>query len=565
MKWLACAVVLPVLAGAVLAGSGKLTGIFGRAGDLRELQGIWYEQSEYADVLTIKGSRMKLATWNGYEEETPFKLVKSRENGYLELVPEDEYFKYVDLWYDTAEEKLIFHTLPHMDGDGGYHTVIFLKTAYVAPPPPVYGERKDNSDPDAQHEFEDHTVRRLSLHIYEPGRESYDMAPEQPVQGEYSYELETDEDGNAFLTSDFYPPGVEFSAERMAELTELLSSGGIDAVNGLDIWTEEMPEDTMYYELETEYGDGSVFRSRANGPDVPYDLFPEGTIREIHKLLFEAFPEAGYNIWSGEFHSTKPMKRLMADPDLRENMGYSVSSSGARIEITGKKYDYPVYSEYPVFTVEQKNDTDPADADLRAVGRKLDEITAFYKDLSGSDVVEEDGIMQDASVNDRAETDRRTSYSFYSPLRFKYGRGWMSFWISEGHSNAYGLGPHGYGDYRYIRYCIDTGTGKLMSASDLFVSTDTLCGAVSAALDKRYNYPDYSYGEYFHSTEYKRALSESLEKPESEGGTGFEIEYDKITLYLEGEVGTDDGYQIELPLYYDALQDILDDRYVCVW
>ncbi|MBR2121951.1 MAG: hypothetical protein IJ930_03310 [Lachnospiraceae bacterium] len=487
MKWIACAVILPVLAGTFLAGSGRLSGIFGKAGYAAELQGVWYEQSEYADVLTINGNRMTLAGWNGYKEETSFKLVKDRQNGYMELVPEDEYFAYVDLWYDAAENRLIFHTLPHMDGDGGYHTVIFLRTEYTPPPPPVYGERKDRSDPDAQHVFEDHNVRHLTLHIYEPYRESYDMAPEPPTQGEYSYELKTDEEGNALVTSDFYPPGVEFSPERMEELIRILSDGSIDMINGIDIWTEEMPDDTEYYELEIEYGDGSMLRSRANGPDIPSAWYADATGREIHKLLYDAFPEAGYNIWTGEFHSTKPMKRLMADPDLKQDRGYSVSSSGARIEISGKKYDYTVYSEYPVFTIEKEKEEFPEDTDLKALERTLDGISAFYKDLSGSDVVEEDEIMKDASVNARAQTDRRTSYSFYSPLRFKYGRGWMSFWISEGHSNAYGLGPHGYGDYRYIRYCIGTADGELISASDLFVSTDALCGAVGAALDKKYD------------------------------------------------------------------------------
>lgn len=206
------------------AGLPGLDALRDRAG----LEGVWYEQAPYGAVVTISGNTLHVEqsypSGDGWSDDVTFRLRSGRE--YMELVPDDEYFGYIDLWYDASTEQLIFHTLPHTDGDGGYHTILFLKTEYEAPPEPVYGERTDRSDPSAPRTFADHTVRRLTLHVYEPYRDSGDMAQELPVEGEYGYELTAAEDGSARITADFYDGpegnGVKVSPERMEELAALL-------------------------------------------------------------------------------------------------------------------------------------------------------------------------------------------------------------------------------------------------------------------------------------------------------------------------------------------------------
>ncbi len=557
---------------AVIAGGAGLPGLDALRG-AADLEGIWYEQDLYGDVATITGNTLRLdrsfPSGDSWSEETAFRLKPSGQ--YLELVPAEDFFAYIDLWYDPADRQLIFHTLPHTDGDGGYHTVIFLKTEYTPPPEPVYGERTDRSDPSAPHDFATHTVKTLSLHVYEPYIDSGDMAPELPTEGEYSYSLTVRDDGSAWIASDFYDgedgSGVRISGERLGELEELLAGSGLDAVNGVDIWTEEMPPDTQFYELTVEYADGAVFASRANGKDIP-SVWIAGTGRELHRLLFDSILEAGYNWGTGEFHSTEPMKRFGNDPGKKAD--YSLSASLERIEVYGTEYSYKVYAEYPVFTLQtadmrEGSDgcTDSTDSGTGAAGT-LQEISAQYKRLAEEDLAYDEEVMRTAPKAERNREGLSTTYSFYSAEQIRCYDSFLTFFMSEGHANALGLGKYGVGTYRYTRYCVDAGTGKILCAADLFTDTDALADAVMDALADRYGSRS-RFEEIFSAENYREKLIRALRLPECEGGAGFMPAYDRLNLYLSGEAGRKDGAMTEVWLYYDSLQDIMNDRYAPVW
>ena len=548
---------------AVIAGGAGLPGLDALRG-AADLEGIWYEQDLYGDVATITGNTLRLdrnyPSGDSWSEETAFRLKPSGQ--YLELVPEEEFFAYIDLWYDPAGRQLIFHTLPHTDGDGGYHTVIFLKTEYTPPPEPVYGERTDRSDPSAPHDFASHAVRTLSLHVYEPYIESYDMAPELPTEGEYSYSLTVRDDGSAWVASDFYGgddgSGVRISAERLDEIETLLAGSGLDAVNGVDIWTAEMPEDTQFYELTVEYADGAVFASRANGKDIP-DVWIAGTGRELHRLLFDSILEAGYNWSTGEFHSREPMKRFGNAPG--EAADYSLSGSLERIEVNGTEYNYLVYAEYPVFTLQA---ADGRDGSMAGLEEGLQRISNYYQQLAEADLAYDDEIMRTAPKAERNSTGRSTTYSFYSTTQIRCHDRFVSFLLSEGHANALGLGKYGYGTYRNIRYCIDAETGEVLCTVDLFTDADALTDAVMDALQEKYGDGSY-YEENFGSADYRERLVRALQLPGYEGGAAFSMSYDGIILQLSGEAGRQDGSTTEVTLYYDSLQEIMNDRYCSIW
>ena len=65
----------------------------------------------------------------------------------------------------------------------------FKRKVYVKPPEPVYGDRVDASDPAAPKDFAEHAIESLVLDVYEPTRQYGDMAPEEPREGQYHYEI----------------------------------------------------------------------------------------------------------------------------------------------------------------------------------------------------------------------------------------------------------------------------------------------------------------------------------------------------------------------------------------
>ena len=526
---------------------GLGAGFFTGCSRIADLDGVWYEQGLNGGTITIKGSTMTF-TRGDFSDSSSFsaKLGSHR----IELIPKEEYFVYVDIWYETDTGELIAHTWPHMDGDGGYHVIHFARTEYEAPPAPVYGETVDSSDPDAPKEFESYEVCTLTLDVTEPWRDSGDMAPEPPTQGSYHYSLVAQTAESGVLGSDFCRD-IPVDGEWLEKLSGMLKESGLAEMNGTDVWTEGMPEETECFELTIEFVSGEIYHARANGPNIPTVWYEAG--RELHQFLFFSFTDAGYNMWTGEFHTTTALKRLGSASD--EEAPYSVSFEPVRTEINGTAYDYLVYSEYPVFTVS---------GDAPALQETLNELSDYYKDLAAKDLEYDNSIMEDVPKSVWKKEDHRTSYSFYAPTKITNDGRLFRFWISEGHLNCFGLGVHGYGEYPYWRFLIDPETGEILSAADLFTSPEAAEDAVMKEL-REYYANSSNYLEVIESDEFRAKLREGLTKPEYEGGIGAIPVYDGLRVLVPVEFPGRDPYTRETVLYYDEIQEILNDRYSSEW
>ena len=74
-----------------------------------KLQGTWYEQSLNGGVVEISGSNITYKR-DDYSDRSRFRL--ERKDGHIQLTTADEYFMYVDIWYEADADELICHTWP---------------------------------------------------------------------------------------------------------------------------------------------------------------------------------------------------------------------------------------------------------------------------------------------------------------------------------------------------------------------------------------------------------------------------------------------------------------------
>ena len=112
------------------------------------------------------------------------------------------------------------------------------------------------------------------------------------------------------------------------------------------------------------------------------------------------------------------------------------------------------------------------------------------------------------------------------------------------------------------RFCIDDETGKILCLNDVFNDTNGLLEAVTDALCAEYPYDEYI--SVFTSEDYQKRLRTALLCTEAEGGIGFLPEADGLKLNFPKELSKDRDYSISMKLYYDAVQDLLNDRYCSV-
>ena len=514
----------------------------------KSYEGTWYNQSVNETVLTIRGSEITYDGY-GYSETSKFKTKKS--SGQIQILPEDELFIYVDIFYDPDADVLTAHTMPHMDGDGGYHLLTFARSEYVAPPPPVYGDRADQSDPDAVKEFKDYSLKHLTFSVHEPRRDYGDMAEQPPREGDYAYELIVNEDRSAMLASDFCQ-SVAVTEDRLKEIEDYLQNNKFALMNGVDIWTEDMPESTEWFELDIEFSNGETLHARANGPDLPLEWTAYG--REFHVLLFYSFVDAGYNIWTNEFHSTAAMKRYGRAPESRDPE-YTVEWSPVHIEKKGEAYDYRVYSEYPAVTCE---------GTVPEFEKTLNDLCGSFKEHSEADLEEMYADMAAVPKSVWKKTDRLTAYSFYSRnARYAPDDLLYPLWIDEGHSYPFDIGEYGYGYYPDYRFAVDPKTGQILTVEDLF---NDKAGFKSKLIDEfcgRFGYDDAR--SCFEAEDYQKKLDQAISVTELDGGIGFEAQSDGLHLFMPAELSYSGDYSFDLILYYDEIQDIMEDKYCDIW
>ena len=570
------------------AAAGTSAGSAAVKGDSPE--GTWYEQDLNGGTLVIGKDKIKYFSGNSdYTDESDLKIVKNGSEILLETA--EEWFVFVDMSYDRETDTVYGHTMPHMDGDGGYHLITFKRTEYVPPAPPVYDPPVDNSDPDAQKEFADLTIRSMKVSFYDEGvyhSPDSSMAAEPPYADEYSYDLTVQEDGTALVSSSFCQE-IDLPKRTVEKLQALIDEADLGAINGVDIHTEGLPYDAANYELELELASGETIRSSANGDNVPanWTSFQE----PMHHLIFYAFIDAGYNYSGGAFHSTKPMKRIgignAPEPfrgwDSGSAMGMTGFDDGSgeealdvngnplhandpeplgiirdsvRIEPDWKKaYDYDLHTSYMTFSSE--------DGKHPALLKTLQEISAGYKAKAEQSLKEDYETMEAVPKSVWSKADRRYIYSFYSA---EYDRNYGSiyfFFVSEGHANSLGVGKYGHGSYPQYRYNIDVDTGKILSVSDLFVSEEEACRVITEAMREKYG--TYSeVGKYVNGDEFPENLKNYVNRPGPEG-ISFYAKYDGVELYFPAELFPMADYQVTETIYYDELQDVLGDTYTTVW
>ncbi len=515
---------------------------------IRSCEGTWYEQSANESVLILKGSKL---TYQHGDYSTRTKFVTKKSKGAIEILPDDKYFTLIDITYDPDEDEILAHTMPHTDGDGGYHLLTYKRTEYVAPPPPVYGDRIDNSDPDAAKVISDYTLLNLSFEIYEPWVSYGDMTMEPPQEGQYAYRLDVQEDGSALLSSDFCRT-ITISSEKVNEIEAFMESGDFASMNGVDVWTEDMPSDTKWFELTVDFADGENLHTKANGSDIPraFDLYG----RQFHQLLFYCFVDAGYNMWNGEFHSVEPMRRFGSGTEAG-TAGYSVTSEEVIIEKSGSVHKFTADSKYPVFTCTGASEE---------LAVTLNTLTEKYKALAEADLetmVKEVDALPKSTFR---SVDRPLVYSFYTPYyRYEEDELFFQFWIEEGHCNSFGVGEYAYGDYPDWRYILDPKTGKILTVYDFFNDPEALEEMILSGLNEKYNSPDTR--EKFAGDAYRQALKKALSTPETDGGIGMEVQKDGLTLYMPKILSPSGDYTFVLTLYYDEMQDIMSENYSSIW
>ncbi|MCR5250047.1 MAG: hypothetical protein K6E50_05520 [Lachnospiraceae bacterium] len=529
------------------SGCGKNNGNRGIFGSKTSgISGTWYEQSESGGILTLTEDEISY-DYNDYVVSSSYH-VKNNKDGF-EILPVDNSWYYPDIRYYKKEDKITMHTMPHTDGDGGYHLLTFLRTEYVAPPPVSYGERVDNSDASAAKSFSVHDVAELSLAVYEPNRAMGDMAPPEPREGAYEYKITRNDDGSALIDYAPCPERVELTPADMKELAELLKNSRLDSLNGVDVWTADTPKSTTRYELDISFTDGSSYHSRANFDDVSDVWLEDGFL--LHQFIYEKLTDAGFRYWDNSFHSTKPMLRLGPGGDAKP--AYSIKAEEMSEEKKGTAYDYKVSTSYTTYYAEGNAPT--------ALMDTLEAFSADYRKLAEQTILDDDAIMAAAPKSVWGKEDRRSAWSFYVSEQEKLDTMFYSFYYSEGRANTLGLPPAEHGKYYHYRVTIDVQSGKVLSAADLFSDATQVKEQMKQRVLDFYSAPKYGLDLDHFDEEFEKAFS----TPACEGGLDFLILEDKVTLiYQKPEDGKHEKLWTSLDFFYDDLQDVLSSEYAVV-
>ena len=545
--------------------------------------GTWYEQKDAGGVLEVTKDTIRYTPYSAlFVDEAPLKIVDKGKTCLLETEEED-YFYFVDISYDKGEDTIQAYTMPMLDGDGGYKLRTFARTPYVAPPAPTYDPPKDNTDPEAKKEFDDMTVRSLNVSFFDEGAyydPSSNMAPMPPYEDKYSYDLTVQEDGSARVSSSFCQE-IILPKEIVDELQALVDEADLGSINGVDIRTEGLPYDAPDYELELTLSSGDVIRSTANGPDVPtaWSDFQ----KPLHYLLYFSFVNAGYHMNGGEFHSTAPMKRPgtgRAPAKLSWKKMLEASSEGyyygdpeeeseteapAKLNVSWdtvlvkpdwkKSYDYSLDTKYLKFI-----SVEPSRPELMKTLLKLNE---EYKQRAEAALKEDYETMEAVPASVRKKADRLYAYSLFTVAHGTDHGLFYSFLVSEGHANSLGVGKYGYGYYPNITYNIDTETGKILTVADLFTDRKTAYQVILDSMVGSWGTHNEA-GQFIHSEEFPKKLDEFLDKT-GPGSINWTATYDYLELYFPTDMFTMYDSSVREILYYDELQDVLNDRYCTVW
>ncbi len=396
---------------------------------------------------------------------------------------------------------------------------------------------------------------RVSRLVYDAGGPTYSgssLPPEPPYEGTYSYDLSVLTDGTARVSSSFCKE-IALSEEAVDQLQALAREADLGALNGLDIHTEGLPRTAEDYTLELTLASGETIRSSANGQSVPENWKSFQT--QMHHLLFFAFVDAGYDYQDGSFHSTEPMKRVGGDERFKKASGVDCEEIVVEPDWP-KAYDYALHVTYFAFR--------DLDSTHGALMKTLDALAAQYKTAAETALKADYDMMQSApkSAYEKAQKsgDKIFGYSLYTPESWKLYNGIFSFDLRTGHMNTLGLGASGYGKYSVVRYRIDAKTGRLLALADLFTDADAIGGYLAGQMKTN----DGAYGLQGHAAaaaDFPAALAAAVRTPETEGGVGWDVSSNHLTLYFPTSLFQGADAQLFMDVYYDDVQDILGDAY----
>lgn len=512
------------------------------------MSGLWYEQKDsYTNSIIIDSKHITVTTWNGNSEVYTYKTENKDGMVYL-LNTEDEEFGFsifYEIYYDAKTDTLYARDFPYMDGDGGYHLYTFKKTKYVAPPPPVYGERIDNSDPDAVKTIESKDIVSIDAEFYYIDTKDYgDMAPDWMRTDLYSYHLEKTDENVYHLSSNFCEVDIDVAQKLVQQIQDLMDEINLAAINGIDIHTEEMPYDTPVYTMTVKYASDEEIRSSANGNDIPtqWKSFEE----PFNRILFDAFVDAGYNPSTNEFHTSSALKR----PGSGEPSDLNIEVLSGRFEKQIDKAEFKPYVSYSQF-------------DTKNIENKQ-----LAETLEGFN----ERILQQAK-----ETFEKSSADFEAYInrtkKYKRDDSWMmhGHYLEKRYSDSYFFGFfinefHAYCDdslgtrVNNNTWCmIDIRSGKEISLADLFNSPEDAYEVMEKRIQEEYGigtWYDKMDKDVFHENMMKAITT----KP-SEGGIGFHITYNNLTVYLNELATGQSEWVPTVNIYYDSCQDQLNDAY----
>jgi len=547
MKMKGVLFVLLALGCAAFAGCGANGGSY---------TGTWYEQNADGGVLTIDDSTLTYSHERATYAFTESAGYRAKRRSGETLLAADKGFFFVDISYDDKADRIVAYTQPVLDGDGGYKRTEFARTAYVSPAPPVYAPPVDKSDANAKKDFDDLTIRAMKVSFYDEGGPTYSdssLPPEPPYEGNYAYDLTVLDNGTARVSSSFCQE-IALSEQAVDTLQSLAEAADLGSLNGLDVHTEGLPRTAADYTLELTLASGEVIRSSANGESVPENWKRFQT--QMHELLFFVFVDAGYDYQDGSFHSTEPMKRVGSGEGLYRK------ASGIDCETVVSEPDWPRAYAYNLdvsyFAFHDLDGTHGALMEtLSALGEQ-------YGKEAQAALQADYETMQAApkSVWEKAQKsgDKIFAHSLYTVDSWRLDEGIFSFGLQVGHMNTLGLGESGYGKYSVVRYRIDAESGRLLSLADLFTGADALADYLAGQMKKS----DGTYSLQGHASavaDLVAALKTAVSTPEAEGGVGWDVSDDHLTLYFPAALFRNAESQLFMDVWYDDMQGILGDTY----
>ena len=534
--------------------------------DIRQLEGSWYEQCENGDVITIKDEWIRLER-KGTVKELRFRVKKSESSDCEWDILCGELFPIERLcWIDfgAPSEPFLQTRLSMEIMDYHFNPRTFKRKPYEAP---KYGEIHINTNEKAIKWFQDYRVRRLSLKIQEPQRESGMMAPQPPYAGFYTYEIErTADDGGVIratiqnghgclgFSQTFTVPEVKMSPKEMNELALVIANGKLDRLNGLDAWQDDVPSHFESFDLSIQFYKED-YHARANHSFVPDIWKKDG--RTLHRFIFKLLVIAGLDYGRNEFHRQSPMLRIGSGP--QDPPGYSIVKDSRRVEKAGEAFEYNC--NRTAWKLIYDGEVPPAlkaslDALQLSINREDEERSAFlYEELA-------------KLPPDRRPANGGTVWAtqLFDFFHIQADKLFFFFYMLREEQCDLHLDCIKEKDLRggYRRCCYDTKDGHLMCAAEFYTDTEKLCDLLLAALLSRHN--DKTMQEKIRSAAYRERILKMLNTPETQDGIGFDIRKDdmKFSLFFDLDE-TREPWITELELKYEDTQDILNPAYAREW